>query len=277
MKITFIGGGNMTAALIGGMARAKNPPDIAVIDRNPEKRRALRRRFGVAASASAAAEKGRRTAAEADMLILAVKPQDMRAACAAIPPGADIIISIAAGLSLRTIAGWLPFAPKNIARIMPNTPSAVAAGMSVCCGKISAKAKTQISAAFRAAGEVLWLKDESMLAAATAVSGSGPAYLYYFAEAMQESAVNLGFSAAEARFLVSQTLRGGGAMLAQSGESSSDLRRAVMSKGGTTERAIAALETGNLKKIVRQAMRACHARALEMEKIDAEKPPGGKR
>ena len=268
MKIAFIGGGNMTAALAAGIVKTENPADIFVIDRNAEKRRMLRESLGITA-----AENAESLPPEADILILAVKPADMRAACKTIPPTAAAVVSIAAGLSLRTIAGWLPFAPKNIARIMPNTPAAVGAGMSVCCGAVSAKAKTDISAAFGAAGEILWVADESMLAAATAVSGSGPAYLFYFAEAMMETAEELGFSAADARFLVRQTLQGGGKMLAQTEKPAAELRRAVMSKGGTTERAIAAMESGKLKEIIAAAMRACHTRAEEISNELEDSPP----
>lgn len=261
MKITFIGGGNMTAALAAGIAKTENPANIFVIDRNAEKRRAFR---DLGINAAAAPESA---PPDADILILAVKPPDMRAACQKLPQTAAAIVSVAAGPALQTIAEWLPFAPKNIARAMPNTPAAAAAGMSVCCGEVGEKAKADISAVFASVGKVLWLNDESMLSAAVAVSGAGPAYLFYFAEAMMETAQNMGFSAADARLLVCQTLQGGGEMLAHGEKSAAELRRAVMSKGGATERAIAAMESEKLKEIVAAAMNACHARAVEMAKI----------
>lgn len=260
MKIAFIGGGHITAAMIAGM-RAGNwaAGDIIVADRNADKRQQLQEKFGITAVSAQNA-----LPEDADIVVLAVKPADIRAACEEITQRQAIIVSVAAGISLATLASWCRFAPRYLARAMPNTPLAAAAGMSVCYAAVPDNIKAQIAALFAAAGKVLWVKDESMIAAATAVSGCGPAYLYYLAEAMEEEARHIGFSAAEARLLVSQTLRGGGAMLCSQHESATNLRRAVAVKGGATERAIDAMESQNLKQIIHNAMRAAQKRAEEI-------------
>ncbi|MGI9296930.1 MAG: pyrroline-5-carboxylate reductase [Gammaproteobacteria bacterium] len=267
MKIAFVGGGHIAAAMIAGMrAGERAADDIIVADRNSEKRRKLREKFGVPVADSQNA-----LPKNADILILAVKPAAMRAACRKITQRRAIVVSVAAGVSLAKIAAWIPFAPRHLARAMPNTPLAAAAGMTVCHA-VAPEIHAQVGALFASAGKVLWVKDEAMLDAATAVSGCGPAYLYYLAEAMEEAATAAGFSAAEARLLVSQTLRGGGEMLCARDESAAELRRAVAVKGGATERAIAAIESQNWKKIVHDAVRAAQNRAEEIAEELARQP-----
>lgn len=260
MKICFVGGGHITAAILAGMRAANNRDAIVVADRNAEKRRLLRKAFSVSAVAAPA-----KLPPDADIVVLSVKPADIRAVCADLTQTKAAIVSVAAGISVSAIASWLPFKPHCLARAMPNTPLAVSAGMTVCyAASANAKNRAKIDALFSAAGEVLWVKKEEMLQAATAVSGCGPAYLYYLAEAMEKEAKAVGFSPAQSRLLVSQTLFGGGKMLRQRRESFSELRNAVAVKGGATERAIAAMQTQKFPQIIAAAVRAANARAAEL-------------
>ena len=259
MKIAFVGGGHMTAAIIAGMRAANRTEEIAVADRNAEKRRALQNNFSVNAVAAPA-----ELPDDADILILSVKPADIRAACQTIAPQNAIVVSVAAGISLSAVAQSLPFSPRYLIRAMPNTPLAVCAGMTVCYTAAADTIREKINPLFSAAGEVLWVQNESMLQAATAISGCGPAYLYYLAEAMEAEAHSAGFSPAQARILVSQTLRGGGKMLCLQQESPARLRRAVAVKGGATEQAILKMESQKYPQIVRAAMRAADNRVKEI-------------
>ena len=261
MEIGFVGGGHMTAAIVAGLHQSNIARRLAVIDRNADKRRRLKARFG--ASVFADTEQLPPTL---DAILLSVKPADMPAACRQLAPTSATIITLAAGIPTSNIAEWLPFSPRRIARAMPNTPAAVGYGMTALYARppLESKIKKQLSAIFSAVGEVLWVKKEAMLDAATSVSGSGPAYFYYFAEAMQEAAEDSGFSAAESRRLVVQTLQGAGAMLAQNRQSAAELRRAVAVKGGATEQALAVMESAKMKAIVKKAMRACHHRASQL-------------
>ena len=268
MKIAFVGGGHIAAAMIAGIRAASDgqQAEIIVADRNEKKRRMLQNTFGVIAADSQS-----ELPPDAKMLILAVKPADIPGVCEKISQRNAIVVSVAAGVSLSSIAARMPFSPQHLARAMPNTPLASGRGMTMCYADAPDDAKAKIAALFNSAGEVLWAKNESMLAAATAVSGCGPAYLYYLAEAMEEWAVAAGFSAAEARQLTAQTLRGGGEMLHSRPESAADLRLAVAVRGGATERAIAEMAAKDLKQIVRNAMSAAQNRAQELGKESPQK------
>ena len=272
MTIAFIGGGHMTTALVAGMTAANFlPGDIVVADRNADKRRQLESCFGVR---TVAAQDELSDAVE--ILILAVKPADIGDVCAQVRQQNAIILSVAAGISLRDICRRLPLSPLAVARIMPNTPFAAAAGMSVCYAEtITAAAKSRINELFTCAGKVLWLSEETMLTAATAISGSGPAYVYYFAEAMEEAAQKMGFDAATARLLVIQTLCGGAAILANSDKSAAELCRAVATPGGTTERAIATLQSHALKETIGKAMQDSRQRAEEIGKLHEKREESG--
>lgn len=261
-KIAFIGGGHIARAMIAGLvAGGRTPTDIEVVDRNLNKREALQKEFGVQA-----VEHQHSLSQDADIVLLAVKPADIPAACAGLKQKDAIIVSTALGISLGALAKWIPFPPYVLARAMPNTPLAAAAGMTVCYADASEKVRAQITSIFSCAGKVLWLEGESMLSAATAVSGCGPAYLYYLAEAMEEAAMKMGFSASEARLLTVQTLKGGSAMLDCSDTDAKSLRQAVAVPGGATEQAILTMESDNLKEIVKNAMAAAKKKSDQIGK-----------
>ncbi|WOV90888.1 MAG: pyrroline-5-carboxylate reductase [Candidatus Zeuxoniibacter abyssi] len=256
IKIGFIGGGHMAGALIGGLLKVGEwpPENIFVAERNENIRLRLSQDRGVCVLETPSA-----LPKDLAAVIVAVRPADVRAACADIGPGV-VVISIAAGVPIAVLKKWL--GRKNndgVARVMPNTPASLGYGMSVGCGDKNAQAVAV--AIFSAVGEVLWTDDESMLAAVTAVSGGGPGYVYYFMEALEEAAVNLGLSGDWARRLVIQTVVGGAVMASQSGEPPAALRRAVAVSGGTTEQALSVLEARDFRKIVQAALKAANDRA----------------
>ena len=268
-KIAIIGGGHMTTALIAGWSAKSRRlmSKITVAERNASKRRHLSGSYGIKVVSSQA-----ELPPDAEFVLLAVKPADIPAVCGVITQKKATIISVAAGVSVRAIASGMSFKPYQIIRVMPNTPFALGAGMSVCYGSpVKAAVKSQVTELLEYGGSVLWAQKESMLEAVTAVSGSGPAYIYYFAEAMEKSACEMGFTSSAARRLVVQTIFGGGEMLIKSGKSAESLREAVSVPGGTTERAISVMKHRKLSAIVSEAMRACQTHAEEIARVS--EPP----
>jgi pyrroline-5-carboxylate reductase len=264
MKICFLGGGNMASALIGGLTRQGFPPaDIAVIEPRAEQREKLVADFGVHVHES----EDREWLPLAEILVLAVKPQQMKAALA---PLADqlshqIVISIAAGLSLDTLSRWLA-GYRRIVRAMPNTPALVGQGMTglFAAPEVSLNEKMAAQRVLEAAGQTLWVEDEAMMDAVTAISGSGPAYFFHLIETMEAAAVDLGFAPDEARRLVLQTALGAVDLACDAEEPAAVLREKVTSKGGTTEAALNAMAEAGVAQGVTDGVRAAKARSAEM-------------
>ena len=268
MATAFIGGGNMATALIGGMvARGAVAADFRVVEPYPEARAKLAARFsGIALHAACTRE----AIAGAALVVLAVKPQQMKEAARALAPHlasapAAVVLSIAAGIRLVDLARWLA-GYERIVRAIPNTPALVGKGISgaFAAAAVDAAGRSLVSSVLAAAGEQIWLDEEAMLDAVTAVSGSGPAYVYYFQEALEAAARDLGFAPAVARRLAQATLSGAVALSEASPAEPAVLRAQVTSKGGTTERAIAAMEDGAVKAAIVAAVKAAAARAAEM-------------
>ena len=261
MKIAFIGGGNMAAALIGGMQRAGLDHAISVLEIDATRRRQLEDEFGVATHAAAGA-----WLAESDAVVLAVKPQQMREAVAGIRPflARPLVLSIAAGVRAGTLARWL--GTDVIVRTMPNTPALVGAGITgaAALGGVSTEQRSFAGQILAAVGQVVWFDDESLLDPVTAISGSGPAYVFFFIEAMQQAALDMGLSEAQARSLAVQTFAGAAQLAAASPEPASALRERVTSKGGTTAAALASLEADQVKRAIVKALHAANARAKEI-------------
>jgi pyrroline-5-carboxylate reductase len=234
MATAFIGGGNMATALIGGMlARGAAAADFRVVEPYPEARAKLAARFeGVALHATCTRE----AIAGAALVVLAVKPQQMKEAA-------------------RSLAPHLASAP---AAVVLSISGAFAAA------SVDAAGRSLVSSVLAAAGEQIWLDDEAMLDAVTAVSGSGPAYVFYLQEALEAAARELGFSAPVARRLAQATLSGAVALSEASPAEPAILRAQVTSKGGTTERAIAVMEDGAVKATIVAAVKAAALRAAEM-------------
>lgn len=263
MNITFIGGGNMAAALIGGLlSQGVEAGAVRVIDPAGTARERLARDYGVRCEAALPAE-----SVGNDIVVLAVKPQQMRVVCAELAGRltGQLVLSIAAGIRLGDLSRWLG-GYQQLARCMPNTPALIGCGITgvYAADAVSATQRQQAQRILEAAGRVVWVKEECELDAVTAVSGSGPAYVFYFIEAIQRAAVEAGLAPDAARELVLETFRGATALAMRSEESVDVLRARVTSKGGTTERALAALEQHRVGEAVRAAVEAARARAAEL-------------
>ena len=259
--IAFIGGGNMARSLIGGLiARGTAARSIHVAEPGEPSREALAADFGVNVFADNA-----EAVRTAQVWVLAVKPQVLRQVCEALAPIASaqrpLVVSIAAGITSGQIARWLganetPDAALAIVRCMPNTPAMLGAGVTglFATAQVDAQGRAQAEALLSSAGATVWIDDEAKMDAVTAVSGSGPAYVFLLAEAMEAAAKAEGLPDAAARTLVLQTLLGAARMLTESNEAPAELRRRVTSPGGTTQAAIETFEAGGLRELVAKAI-----------------------
>ena len=266
MKIAFIGGGNMASALIAGLANKLTAgANIHVADPNAEALVRLHQQFGVTTASGADA-----AVSAADVIVLAVKPQSMREVAAQLLPLIDqarqpVIVSIAAGIRIVDLSRWLG-GYGAIVRCMPNTPALIGmgiTGMAATAG-VTAAQKQAADDILRAVGPTVWLDDESQIDAVTAVSGSGPAYVFYFIEAMQQAAVDMGLSAEQGKQLALATFAGAAQLAVQSSEPVSLLRERVTSKGGTTYAALTSMEDSGVKAAIVKAMKAAQQRGKEM-------------
>ena len=270
MKITFIGGGNMAAALLGGLiAKGQAPAGLCVVEIQAEARARLTARFGVGCADSVAA-----AAPLGEVVVLAVKPQQMRAAALALRPALarELVITIAAGIRLVDLSRWLG-GYGILVRCMPNTPALIGAGITglYAGAGVDAGQRAMAESILGAVGSTLWVPDESLLDPITAISGSGPAYVFYFIEALQQAAQEMGFGAADARKLAVETFIGTARLAAQSPEDVAALRERVTSKGGTTERALASMHADRVKDLIVRALHAANQRAHELgEQLGAE-------
>ncbi len=266
MKITFLGGGNMANALIGGLLKQGFPvADIRVVEPLAENRERLAGAFGIACRPAADA-----ATLESDVLVLSVKPQQMREALAPIAGKLtrQLVISIAAGMRLADISRWLGGYSKLV-RTMPNTPALIGAGITGLYAdpSIDSEARRQAELILGAVGKTLWIADEALMDAVTAVSASGPAYVFYFIEALRDAARTLGFSGEQARLLAIETVVGAAALAADSAEDVAVLRQRVTSKGGTTEAALNSLNADDFKAAILRAVRAADARGRELGEL----------
>ncbi|HEX9171048.1 MAG TPA: pyrroline-5-carboxylate reductase [Telluria sp.] len=264
MKITFIGGGNMASALIAGLAgKLTNGASISVVDPNRDALDRLRTNFGVRAWQQVEAD-----ALATEVWVLAVKPDQMREVATALQPHLGVrplVMSIAAGISSADLSRWLG-GYDAIVRCMPNTPALIGMGITGMAA-MAGVGKGQRAAAdsiMRAVGQAIWLEDEAQIDAVTAVSGSGPAYVFYFMEAMEQAAREMGLSDAHARLLAAATFTGAATLAQQSADDVQVLRQRVTSKGGTTHAAIVSMEQAGIKQSIVDAMKAAQARAREM-------------
>jgi pyrroline-5-carboxylate reductase len=265
MKIAFIGGGNMAAALISGLAgKLVAGADIHVVDPNPDTLGRLQGQYGVTTASAIDAD-----VVIADVLVLAIKPQQMRAVAADLAPllvrGAPLIVSIAAGIRGADLARWLG-GYGAIVRCMPNTPALIGQGITgmVAMGSVTSAQKAAADGVLAAVGKTVWLADESLIDPVTAVSGSGPAYVFYFIEAMQQAAEELGLSPEQGRELAIATFMGAAQLAAQSNESVAVLRERVTSKGGTTYAALTSMQEAGVKEAIVVAVKAAAARGREL-------------
>lgn len=259
--IAFVGGGNMARSLIGGLVAQGTPPaSIRVAEPVEPLRDALAGDFGVQVHPRAAdAVDG------AAIWLLAVKPQVMRAVCGELADLAarqsPLVVSIAAGITTAQLDRWLG-GGRAVVRAMPNTPSLIGQGVTglYATPAVTAAQRDGAAALLRTGGPATWIDDEGLMDAVTAVSGSGPAYVFLLAEAMQAAAERQGLPAETAALLVRQTIAGAAAMLVQAGEAPDVLRARVTSPGGTTQAAIEAFQAGGFESLVDRAIDAATAR-----------------
>lgn len=254
-SVAFVGGGNMARSLVGGLIAAGTPAAaIRVAEPVSELRDALARDFGVAVFDNADA-----AVADAAIWVFAVKPQVMRSVCEGLAARArsarPLAVSIAAGITAAQLDRWMG-GGIAVVRCMPNTPALLGAGVTglYANARVDAGGRSAVESMLSAAGKTVWIEDEAKMDAVTAVSGSGPAYVFLLAEAMEEAARAQGLPDGAARTLVLQTVLGAARMLTESDAPPAELRRRVTSPGGTTQAAVETFEAGGLRELVAKAI-----------------------
>lgn len=263
MRIVFIGGGNMATALIAGLVRGNQAAGtIHVIDPQPQQRERLAQQYGVTTAETIDGQ-----VAGSEVIVLAVKPQQLRDVAAQLAPHLknQLVLTIAAGIRMADLSRWLG-GHAAIVRCMPNTPALIGMGVTGMVAQAGANGAQREAAEtiLRAVGEVVWIAREEQIDAVTAVSGSGPAYVFYFIEAMQEAAVALGLTPEQGKALALATFTGAAQLAAQSDEPVEVLRERVTSKGGTTHAAIVSMQADGVKEAIGRAMQAAANRGREL-------------
>ena len=260
--IAFIGGGNMASAIIGGLIRQGVPATrIIVVEPYEPQRAVLLQQFGIQALPAADD-----SLSNAQVVVWAVKPQTFKDAASSVAAftAHALHLSVAAGIRSSSIAQWT--ANDAIVRAMPNTPALVGQGMTALFARAGVTAAQQALAEqiIGTTGQFLWVQKEEQLDAVTALSGSGPAYVFYFLEAMQQAGVEMGLPAEQALQLAIGTFSGASQLAAQSSEPPAVLRERVTSKGGTTFAALESMRAANLGQHFISAMKAAEKRAVEL-------------
>ena len=268
-RIAFIGGGNMARSLIGGLvARGSDPAHLRVAEPVAELRDALARDYGVAVFERAAG-----AVAGTTTWVFAVKPQVMRSVCEGLATQAQaqrpLVISIAAGITAAQLEHWLGGAIP-VVRSMPNTPALLGAGVTglYASTQVQADGRALAESLLATAGKTVWIHDEALMDAVTAVSGSGPAYVFLLAEAMIAAGEAEGLPPDAARTLALETVLGAARMLTESDVAPDELRRRVTSPNGTTQAAIETFEAGGFRALVAAAIHAARVRGAELSAIN---------
>jgi len=260
--IAFIGGGNMASAIIGGLIKqAALPQNFEVVEPFADARKRLASEFGIEALAEAG-----NALTRCAVVVWAVKPQSFAQAAHEVRPftGNALHLSVAAGIPSDSIARWL--GTERVVRAMPNTPALIGQGMTGLYARkaVDSAGRKLVEQVLAATGELLWVDAEDALDAVTAVSGSGPAYVFYFIEAMTDAGVELGLTPEQAQRLAIGTFTGASALASGASEPPAVLRERVTSKGGTTHAAISSMDADDLKARFKAAIRAAHGRAGEL-------------
>ena len=258
MTIYFLGAGNMATAIIAGLHR-HGGFDVCAVDHNTEKLADLAARYGVRTDTAMPA------LSDEDVLVLAVKPQDMQAALRGLSVGGALVLSVAAGLSCATLSAWLGDTHRLV-RVMPNTPAQVGLGVAGLFADAEASAADRELAEriMAASGKVVWLADEEGLHRITGISGSGPAYVFYLLQALAQAAQAQGFDAETARSLSLDTFKGAVALAEESGSDFARLQQNVTSKGGTTHAAIQTFEQFQVASALMAGVEASVTRSREL-------------
>jgi pyrroline-5-carboxylate reductase len=260
--LAFIGGGNMASAIIGGLLKQGTPANrVVVVEPFEDARHRLQTQFGVRVLASADA-----TLVEAGLVVWAVKPQTFKEAAhqTRVFCADALHLSVAAGIRSDSIANWL--STERVVRAMPNTPALVGLGQTGLFARaaVTASDKAWIEQVVTTTGSLLWVKDEPLLDAVTALSGSGPAYVFFFIESMIEAGVKMGLTAEQATQLAIGTFEGASQLAKTSTESPSVLRERVTSKGGTTYAALTSMQNAHVGELFQVALKAAQHRAHEL-------------
>jgi pyrroline-5-carboxylate reductase len=260
--LAFVGGGNMACAILGGLIAAGHPSSrVVVVEPHAPQADLVREKFGVRVEAAGGA-----ALAGADIVVWAVKPQVFLEAAAPCAPfvGGALHLSVMAVIRSDAIARAI--GSERVVRAMPNTPALIGQGIAGLFARdaVTADDRAAIERVLAPTGETLWVDRESDLDAVTALSGSGPAYVFFFLEAMMQAATDMGLSAEHGRRLAYETFKGATALARSSNESPETLRARVTSKGGTTHAAITAMEAAGVKPAIVRAVREAHLRAKEM-------------
>jgi pyrroline-5-carboxylate reductase len=263
--VAFIGGGNMARSLVGGLLAAGiDRASLRVADPDARTRAGLAEDFGIACFASA--EEATRGAGT---WVFAVKPQVMRDVCESLAEAAraerPLVVSIAAGITASQLDRWLG-GDVAVVRAMPNTPALLGAGVTglYANARVDDHGRERATRLLAGAGQTVWIAQEAQMDAVTATSGSGPAYVFLLAEAMEDAAIAQGLPPAAARTLAQQTILGAARMLTESAEPPSELRRRVTSPNGTTQAAIDTFEAGGFRELVARAIDAATRRGVEL-------------
>ncbi len=265
--IAFIGCGNMSRSLIGGLiANGIKPEQLLASDPDDDQRHSITEQFKISTLKS-----NNEAIAKADVILLAVKPQAMHNVVSGIADSVNgtskLIISIAAGVTLDSITEWLG-GPAAVIRVMPNTPALIQAGAAALFANkhASETQKNTAEAMMRSVGTAIWLETEEQMDAVTALSGSGPAYFFYFMEAIEKAAIELGLNEEHARLLTIETAVGASKMALLSSSDPAALRKQVTSPGGTTEQALNMFIQGKMDELVHRAMKAAKQRSIELSR-----------
>ena len=263
--IAFIGAGNMARSLIGGLVASGQPAaTICATDPNPEQRAQISATFGIQAYAD-----NTTAIAQADTVVLAVKPQVMRdvaeTLASTVQARRPLVLSIAAGIRAADLENWLG-GSLPLVRCMPNTPALIQSGATGLYAnpQVSAEQRQRAQDIMATAGITVWVDDESLLDAVTALSGSGPAYFFLVMEALEQAGEKMGLEASVARQLALHTALGAAKMAIASDEGPAQLRTRVTSPGGTTERAISILQQGDLEALFERALQGAKTRCQEL-------------
>jgi pyrroline-5-carboxylate reductase len=267
MKIAFIGGGKMGQAMLSAIIAGglSTPENITVSDKSEACRRQLKQDFNVYITS-----KNFEAVARGDVVILAVKPQNLFEVMAEVegqPKNNQLVLSIVAGEGINTLRRGLKH--DAIVRAMPNTPAQIGQGMTVwtATAEVTEEQKASASSILRAMGKELYVDDERYIDMATAVSGSGPAYVFLFMESLIDAATAIGLPQDIARELVRQTVMGATGYASKSGKELAQLREMVTSPGGTTAEALKVFEAGEFSELVKQAVAAAYNRAIQLREL----------
>jgi len=265
--IAFIGGGNMAASLVSGLVSDDyDPQRIVVSDPDREKLAGLAARFGIRPAVD-----NRDAVGQADIVVFAVKPQNLKSVAMNIAPEVQarrpLMISIVAGVKEKDIQSWLGN-DVTLIRTMPNTPAMLQAGATVLHAGpgVTDDQKNLAESILRAVGLTRWVRDEEKMDAVTALSGSGPAYFFLVMEAMEQVGLDMGLSAETARLLTLQTALGAARMAMESSDGPATLRERVTSPGGTTEKALAVFEAEGIRDLFHRALIGARDRSVELSK-----------